>query len=255
MLKIAVYGKGGIGKSTTVSNLASAFAGMGLKVMQVGCDPKADSTRGHLSGRQIPTILDTIREGKSDIGLKDLVYEGECGVLCAEAGGPTPGRGCAGKGIVTAFEQLNTLKAFETYQPDIVLYDVLGDVVCGGFAMPLRGGYADIVLIVTSGEMMSLYAAGNICAAVRDFSKYSDLELGGLLVNQRNIEKEDARVEEFAAELNVNIFGKIPRCPLVQSAEEQGKTVVSLFPDSEQAEVYRSIAQKILNRWGTDRQR
>ena len=176
-------------------------------------------------------------------------------MLCAEAGGPTPGRGCAGKGIVTAFEQLNTLKAFEAYQPDIVLYDVLGDVVCGGFAMPLRGGYADIVLIVTSGEMMSLYAAGNICAAVRDFSKYSDLELGGLLVNQRNIEKEDARVEEFAAELNVNIFGKIPRCPLVQSAEEQGKTVVSLFPDSEQAEVYRSIAQKILNRWGTDRQR
>ncbi len=255
MLKIAVYGKGGIGKSTTVSNLASAFAAMELKVMQVGCDPKADSTRGHLSGRQIPTILDTIREGKSDIGLKDLVYEGECGVLCAEAGGPTPGRGCAGKGIVTAFEQLNTLKAFETYQPDIVLYDVLGDVVCGGFAMPLRGGYADIVLIVTSGEMMSLYAAGNICAAVRDFSKYSDLELGGLLVNQRNIEKEDARVEEFAAELNVNIFGKIPRCPLVQSAEEQGKTVVALYPDSEQAEVYRSIAQKILNRWGTDRQR
>ena len=255
MLKIAVYGKGGIGKSTTVSNLASAFAGMGLKVMQVGCDPKADSTRGHLSGRQIPTILDTIREGRADIGLQDLVYEGECGVLCAEAGGPTPGRGCAGKGIVTAFEQLNALKAFEIYQPDVVLYDVLGDVVCGGFAMPLRGGYADIVLIVTSGEMMSLYAAGNICTAVRDFSRYSDLELGGLLVNQRNIEKEDARVEEFAEELNVNIFGKIPRCGLVQSAEEQGKTVVALYPDSEQAEVYRSIAQNILNRWGTDRQR
>ena len=255
MLKIAVYGKGGIGKSTTVSNLASAFAGMGLKVMQVGCDPKADSTRGHLSGRQIPTILDTIREGRADIGLQDLVYEGECGVLCAEAGGPTPGRGCAGKGIVTAFEQLNALKAFEIYQPDVVLYDVLGDVVCGGFAMPLRGGYADIVLIVTSGEMMSLYAAGNICTAVRDFSRYSDLELGGLLVNQRNIEKENARVEEFAEELNVNIFGKIPRCGLVQSAEEQGKTVIALYPDSEQAEVYRSIAQNILNRWGTDRQR
>lgn len=254
MLKIAVYGKGGIGKSTTVSNLASAFARMGLRVMQVGCDPKADSTRGHLGGKQIPTILDTIREGRSGVTLEDLVYPGECGVFCAEAGGPTPGRGCAGKGIVTAFEQLATLKAFETYQPDIVLYDVLGDVVCGGFAMPLRGGYADIVLIVTSGEMMSLYAAGNICAAVRDFSQYSQLELGGLLVNQRNIEKEEERVEEFAKELNVPIFGKIPRCGLVQTAEEQGKTVVALYPDSDQAEVYRSIAQNILNRWGRKEQ-
>lgn len=254
MLKIAVYGKGGIGKSTTVSNLATAFARMGLRVMQVGCDPKADSTRGHLGGKQIPTILDTIREGRSGVALEDLVYPGECGVLCAEAGGPTPGRGCAGKGIVTAFEQLATLKAFETYQPDIVLYDVLGDVVCGGFAMPLRGGYADIVLIVTSGEMMSLYAAGNICAAVRDFSQYSQLELGGLLVNQRNIEKEEERVEEFAKELNVPIFGKIPRCGLVQTAEEQGKTVVALYPDSDQAEVYRSIAQNILNRWGRKKQ-
>lgn len=254
MLKIAVYGKGGIGKSTTVSNLATAFARMGLRVMQVGCDPKADSTRGHLGGKQIPTILDTIREGRSGVALEDLVYPGECGVLCAEAGGPTPGRGCAGKGIVTAFEQLATLKAFETYQPDIVLYDVLGDVVCGGFAMPLRGGYADIVLIVTSGEMMSLYAAGNICAAVRDFSQYSQLELGGLLVNQRNIEKEEERVEEFAKELNVPIFGKIPRCGLVQTAEEQGKTVVALYPDSDQAEVYRSIAQNILNRWGRKEQ-
>lgn len=249
MLKIAIYGKGGIGKSTTVSNLSSAFAAMGLKVMQIGCDPKADSTRGLLQGRKIPTILDTIRQGKTDITLEDLVFPGESGVLCAEAGGPTPGRGCAGKGIVTAFEQLNTLDAFDVYQPDVVLYDVLGDVVCGGFAMPLRGGYADVVLIVTSGEMMSLYAAGNICTAVREFSEYTDLILGGLIVNERNIAQEMDRVNALAEEMNVPIFGRIPRCNLVQSAEEVGRTVVSCYPDSEQAEIYRALAKNIFDTW------
>lgn len=249
MLKIAIYGKGGIGKSTTVSNLSSAFSAMGLKVMQIGCDPKADSTRGLLGGRQIPTILDTLREGRMDVRLEELVFQGEGGVLCAEAGGPTPGRGCAGKGIVTAFEKLNELKAAETYRPDIILYDVLGDVVCGGFAMPLRGGYADLVLIVTSGEMMALYAASNICKAVREFSQYSDLQLGGLLVNKRNIDHEEERVAQMAQEEQVEIFGVIPRSGLVQSAEEEGRTVVSRFPDSEQAAVYRDLAQRIVDRW------
>lgn len=252
MLKIAVYGKGGIGKSTTVSNLSAAFAERGLRVMQVGCDPKADSTRGLLGGRKIPTILDTIREGKAGIALEELVFPGESGVLCAEAGGPTPGRGCAGKGIVTAFERLKELNAFGIYQPDVVLYDVLGDVVCGGFAMPLRGGYADVVLVVTSGEMMSLYAAGNICAAVREFAQYSNLKLGGLILNRRNIEKEDQRVQEFSREAGVPVFADIPRSPLVQSAEEQGRTVVAAFPESEQAGIYRSIAKQIVTRWGTE---
>lgn len=250
MIKIAIYGKGGIGKSTTVSSLSSAFAAMGLKVMQIGCDPKADSTRGLLGGKTIPTILDTIREGRSDITLGDLVFPGEDGVLCAEAGGPTPGRGCAGKGIVTAFEQLNSLNAFQVYQPDVVLYDVLGDVVCGGFAMPLRGGYADVVLIVTSGEMMSLYAAGNICTAVREFSEYTDLILGGLIVNERNIDHEMDRVNALAGEMQVSVFGRIPRCSLVQNAEEAGRTVVSLYPDSEQAGIYRALAEKIIATWG-----
>ena len=245
MLKIAIYGKGGIGKSTTVSNLSCALARQGKKVMQIGCDPKSDSTCNLMGGTRIPTVLDTIRTKGSAITLEDVVFVGEAGVLCAEAGGPTPGRGCAGKGIVSAFDTLSTLHAYETYQPDIVLYDVLGDVVCGGFAMPLRGGYADVVLVVTSGEMMSLYAAGNICTAVREFSAYTPLKLGGLIVNRRNIDREMEKVEQFAQEEQVPIFGTVPRCSLVQQAEDLGRTVVAQFPESDLALVYLDLAEKL----------
>ena len=160
MVKIAIYGKGGIGKSTTTSNLSAAFSRMGYRVMQIGCDPKSDSTKNLMGGEKVPTVLDQIREkGSDNIELEDIVFEGFNGVYCVEAGGPTPGIGCAGRGIITAFEKLQELGAYDVYQPDIVLYDVLGDVVCGGFAMPIRGGYADYVFIVTSGEMMAMFAA------------------------------------------------------------------------------------------------
>ena len=162
MIKIAVYGKGGIGKSTTVSNVAVALAEKGLKVMQIGCDPKADSTIALRHGEAVPTVLDLFREKKQDLRLEDMVRTGYQGVICVEAGGPTPGLGCAGRGIIATFQLLEDLRLFETYQPDVVLYDVLGDVVCGGFAAPIREGYAEKVLIVTSGEKMALYAANNI---------------------------------------------------------------------------------------------
>lgn len=245
MKKIAIYGKGGIGKSTTVSNISAAMAEMGLVVMQIGCDPKADSTRNLTGGKNIPTVLDTLRE-KGDAELSDLVVKSTAGVLCVESGGPVPGVGCAGRGIITAFEKLEELDAYEVYKPDVVLYDVLGDVVCGGFAMPIRGGYADEVCIVTSGEMMSLYAAANISHAVKSFGKRGYASLRGLILNAKNIAGEDALVDRAAEEIGAAVLYRLPRHPLVQQAEAEGKTVVEALPDSDMALHYRNLAKLLL---------
>ncbi len=242
MKRIAIYGKGGIGKSTTVCNIAAALAKEGLTVMQLGCDPKADSTSAHLGGIRQTTILDTVRAHGDDFALEDLIARGDDGVLCAECGGPIPGAGCAGRGIVTAFETLKNHRAYEIYKPDVLLYDVLGDVVCGGFAMPLRSGYARDVFIVTSGEKMSLYAAANIALAIDNFKGRNYARLSGLIQNSRNVKDEQQLVAEMAAELSVPVCGIIPRDGLVQLAEEQNTTVVSAFPESGMAEVYRRLA-------------
>jgi nitrogenase iron protein NifH len=214
--------------------------------MQIGCDPKADSTRNLTGGKGIPTVLEVLRGKRGPITLDDLVYPGYNGILCVEAGGPTPGIGCAGRGIIAAFEKLEELGAYETYRPDIVLYDVLGDVVCGGFAMPMREGYADEVLIVSSGEKMALYAAYNIAQAVKNFAGRGYASLSGIILNRRNIEHEQALVEEAAAEIGTAIIEAIPRCTLVQEAEAQGKTVLELFPDSDMSRIYRSLAATVL---------
>ncbi len=246
MIKIAIYGKGGIGKSTTASNLSMALSEMGYKVMQVGCDPKADSTGALTGGQKITTVLDAIREKGNDVALEDFVTIGDGGVVCIEAGGPTPGVGCAGRGIITAFEKMEALGAFERYQPDIVIYDVLGDVVCGGFAMPIRNGYARNVFVVTSGEKMAIYAAGNIAIAVDNFKARGYARLRGVLLNCRNVEDEEERVAEFADDIDSKIVSVIPRSGTVQQAEALGKTVVAAFPDSEMADVYRKMAQNVL---------
>ncbi|MGI6008851.1 MAG: AAA family ATPase [Methanomethylophilus sp.] len=247
MRRIAVYGKGGIGKSTTASNVSDALAEKGLRVMQIGCDPKADSTR-LLTGKERPsTVLQLMREGK-EVTLGDIVTEGRHGVLCVECGGPRPGMGCAGRGIMAAFAELEKLDAMDVYRPDVIVYDVLGDVVCGGFAMPIRNGYARDVFVVTSGEMMSLYAANNIAEAVEGFRQDGYARFGGLIQNSRNVEGEDALVDKAAAEMHSEVVYRVPRSPTVQECEAKLTTVVSGAPDSEQAGEYRKLANVLYER-------
>jgi nitrogenase iron protein NifH len=199
-----------------------------------------------MGGKRIPTVLELIRQCKDDMSLDDIIHSGFNGVLCAEAGGPTPGIGCAGRGIITAFEKLQELKAYEAYKPDIVIYDVLGDVVCGGFAMPLRGEYTDVVFIVTSGEMMSMYAASNIAQALDNFKNRNYARYGGLILNRRNVTNEMELVNKLAEETRGEIVAAIPRSGEIQRAEEAGKTIMELRPDSEIAECYKLLASRML---------
>ena len=245
MIRIAVYGKGGIGKSTTVSNVAAALAEMGLKVMQIGCDPKADSTILLRHGEAVPAVLDLYNEKKQALKLDDMIRIGYNDVICVEAGGPTPGLGCAGRGIITALEKLKELGAYDVYKPDVVLYDVLGDVVCGGFSMPMRGGYADKVFIITSGENMAIHAAANIAMAVDNFKNRGYAELGGLILNRRDVPREEEKVEELADDFHTAIVGTLSRSEQVILAEEQKKTLLECYPESEMAEEYRVLAKQM----------
>ena len=250
MIKIAVYGKGGIGKSTTISNLSVALANKGLKVMQIGCDPKADSTTNLHDGSEINTVLDLVRERKDNFELDEMVVEGYKGILCVEAGGPTPGMGCAGRGIIAALEKLEQKGAYETYKPDVVFYDVLGDVVCGGFSMPMRAGYADKIFIITSGEYMAIHAAINIATAIDNFKDRGYASLGGVILNKRNVKNEEEKVNEFIENIDSKLVGMLDRDEIVVVAEEDKKTVLEAFPESLMAKEYEVLADNLLKACG-----
>ena len=244
--QIAIYGKGGIGKSTTTQNLTAGLVEYGKKVMVVGCDPKADSTRLLLGGLAQKTVLDTIRDEGESIELDRIMKTGFGGTRCVESGGPEPGVGCAGRGIITSISMLENLGAY-TDDLDFVFYDVLGDVVCGGFAMPIREGKAKEIYIVASGEMMALYAANNIAKGISRYAKAGGVRLGGIICNSRNVDRELDLLRAFSKELGTQLLYFVPRDNIVQRAEINRKTVIEYKPDSAQAQEYRNLAEAVIN--------
>jgi nitrogenase iron protein NifH len=242
--QIAIYGKGGIGKSTTTSNISAALVEAGYKVLQFGCDPKSDSTNTLRDGKYIPTVLDLLRE-KSKVDAHEAIFEGFKGVYCVEAGGPAPGVGCAGRGIITAVELLKQQNIFEELELDYAIYDVLGDVVCGGFAVPIREGIAEHVFTVSSSDFMAIYAANNLMKGIKKYSNSGGALFGGVIANSINSQYQKAIIDDFTLQTGTKVIEYIPRSITVTQAELSGRTTIEAAPDSVQANVYRSLAHKI----------
>jgi len=255
MKQIAIYGKGGIGKSTAATHLSYAIANQGKTVLQVGCDPQSDSTANLLTEFPKP-ILDVLAANDfeyEDISVLDILVQSKLpfdnggSVFCTEAGGPEPGVGCGGKGVIEAIKTLQHLEVFAELQPSLVIYDILGDVVCGGFSQPIRDGFADEVYIVTSGELEALYQAVNVMGAVRRFSTRSGAKLGGLVVNLRGMKDEQQIVTDFAERLGTHVIAMIPFSQLIKECSGAAKTVFEEHPESLEAEEYRRLAATIMN--------
>ncbi len=242
--QIAIYGKGGIGKSTTTSNLSAALSEMGYKVMQFGCDPKADSTNTLRGGTYIPTVLDLLREN-STVDAHEAIFKGFGGIWCVEAGGPAPGVGCAGRGITTAVTLLKQQRIFEELDLDYVIYDVLGDVVCGGFAVPIREGIAEHVFTVTSSDFMAVYAANNLFKGIQKYSNAGGALLGGVIANSINHPYQKEIVDDFVRRTNTQVMQYVPRSLTVTQSELKGRTTIEAAPESPQAEIYRELARRV----------
>jgi len=245
--KIAIYGKGGIGKSTTTQNTAAALAFFHKqKVFIHGCDPKADSTRLILGGKPQDTLMDMLREeGEQGVTLEKVVKQGYLGIRCVESGGPEPGVGCAGRGVITSINMMEEMGGYEE-DLDFLFFDVLGDVVCGGFAMPLREGKAQEVYIVASGEMMAIYAANNIARGLIKYADQSGVRLGGIICNSRKVDKELDLMQEFVDALGTKMIHFVPRDNIVQRAEFNKKAVVEFDAESQQAFEYGELGRKII---------
>ncbi|WP_041796112.1 nitrogenase iron protein [Pararhodospirillum photometricum] len=243
--QIAIYGKGGIGKSTTTSNISAALAEAGYRVMQFGCDPKSDSTNTLRGGTYIPSVLDLLR-ANARVDAHEAIFEGFGGIYCVEAGGPAPGVGCAGRGIITAVELLNQQNVFEELDLDYVVFDVLGDVVCGGFAVPIREGIAQHVFTVSSSDFMAIYAANNLFKGIQKYSNAGGALLGGVIANSINTDFQRQIIDDFVARTETQIVQYVPRSLTVTQSELQGKTTIEAAPTSEQADIYRTLAQRIV---------
>ena len=222
-MKLAVYGKGGIGKSTMSCNISIAFARRGKKVLQIGCDPKHDSTFT-LTGFLIPTIIDTLQAKDyhyEDVWPEDVIYKGYSGVDCVEAGGPPAGAGCGGYVVGETVKLLKELNAF--YEYDVILFDVLGDVVCGGFAAPLN--YADYCLIVTDNGFDALFAANRIAASVREKARTHPLRLAGLIGNrtaQRDL------IDKYVESCPMPVLEVLPLIEDIRVSRVKGKTLFEM---------------------------
>lgn len=246
MKRICIYGKGGIGKSTVVTNVAAAAARFGRHVMVVGCDPKADTTRVLMHG-SIETILDVhARLGGVGLTMDDVAHTGAFGVLCMESGGPRAGEGCAGKGIALALQDIQELEIIDQFCPDLILYDVLGDVVCGGFSTPLRAKIADTAYIVTTSDYMSIYAANNICGCIQKYAARGGCRLGGLIFNARSTVGDSEIVEEFAQAIGTEIIGRLPMDAAISRAELRKKTVIEYDPEAEAVGAFEALARFML---------
>ena len=255
--QIAFYGKGGIGKSTISSNIAAAYAEQGLNTMVIGCDPKSDCTRNLRGDVDIPTVLDVLREkGVAKLGLTELVdgkqvdideivYKGYKGVLCVEAGGPEPAVGCAGRGVIVAVDLLKKLGVYDGFDLDVVIYDVLGDIVCGGFGIPLRRGLADDVFVVTSADYLAVYAANNICKGIARHARREGSPLGGIVYNVRGAVDDVALVDEFARRVGSKVIGAIPNDTTIMESEIYARTAIEHSPKSTIADMFRNLAASI----------